>query len=48
MFKIVGRLATHWRVLNGGATVMGLVIAGERFVDGYLVKPALRKEERAA
>jgi putative transposase len=33
VFKIVERLATRWRVLNGGATVMALVLAGERFVD---------------
>jgi hypothetical protein len=48
VFKIVERLAGHWRVLNGGATVMGLVLAGERFVDGMLVKQAPREEERAA
>ena len=45
VFKIVERLATNWRVLNGGATVMALVLAGERFVDGQLVRP---KEVQAA
>jgi len=45
IFKIVERLATNWRVLNGGATVMALVLAGERFVDGQLVRP---KEVQAA
>lgn len=46
VFKIVERLGTHWRVLNGGATLMGLVIAGERFVDGVLVRqPPMFTEE---
>ena len=48
MFKIVERLGRHWRVLNGGATVMTLVLAGERFVDGILVKQPPREEEQAA
>ncbi len=48
VFKIVDRLGQHWRVLNGGATVMTLVLAGERFVDGVLVKQAPREEKRAA
>jgi len=39
VFKIVERLSANWRVLNGGATVMSLVLAGERFVDGQLVRP---------
>ena len=36
VFKIVERLSTNWRTLNGGANLMGLVVAGERFVDGQL------------
>lgn len=48
VFKIVERLGQHWRVLNGGATVMTLVLDGERFVDGVLVKQPPREEERAA
>ncbi len=48
VFKIVERLSQHWRVLNGGATLMTLVLAGERFVDGVLVKQPPREEERAA
>jgi transposase-like protein len=48
VFKIVERLATRWRVLNGGATVMALVLAGERFVDGVLVRQPPREEVRAA
>ncbi len=48
VFKIVERLATRWRVLNGGATVMALVLAGERFVDGVLVRRPPREGERAA
>lgn len=45
---VVERLATRWRTLNGGATVMALVLAGERFVDGILVRQPPREEERAA
>jgi len=37
VFKIVQRLGQHWRVLNGGATVMTLVLAGARFSDGVYV-----------
>lgn len=48
VFKIVERLGRHWRVLNGGATVMTLVLAGERFVDGVLVHQPSREEEIAA
>lgn len=48
VFKIVAHLATRWRVLNGGATVMALVLAGERFVDGVRVRKPPREEERAA
>ena len=48
VFKIVERLATRWRVLNGGATIMAIVVAGERFVDGVLVRQPPREEERAA
>ncbi len=48
VFKIVERLGRHWRVLNGGATVMTLVLAGEQFVDGVLVKQPPREEEKAA
>ncbi len=48
VFKIVERLGTHWRVLNGGATLMSLVLTGEAFVDGVLVRQPPRKEERAA
>jgi hypothetical protein len=45
VFKIVERLSQHWRVLNGGANLMSLVIAGERFVDGILVKQQRGPEE---
>ena len=48
VFKIVQRLATHWRTLNGGATLMTLVLAGERFVDGVLVRRPPREEVQAA
>ena len=48
VFKIVERLARNWRVLNGAATVMSLVLAGERFVDGVLVRRPPREEVQAA
>jgi putative transposase len=48
VFKIVERLGRHWRVLNGGATLMALVLGGERFVDGILVRRPPREEVRAA
>lgn len=48
VWKIVERLGQHWRVLNGGATLMGLVIGGERFVDGIHVKQQPEEVMRAA
>jgi len=48
VFKIVERLGQHWRVLNGGATLMALVLGGETFVDGILVRRPPREEVRAA
>lgn len=36
------------RLLNGGASLMVLVLAGERFVDGVLVRQPPREEEEAA
>lgn len=48
VFKIVERLGRHWRVLNGGATVMSLVLAGARFADGILIPTPPREEEQAA
>ena len=48
VFKIVERLGGHWRTLNGGATLMTLVLAGERFTDGSLVRRAPGEEEKAA
>jgi transposase-like protein len=36
VFKIVQRLSEHWRVLNGGANLMSLVLAGCRFENGIL------------
>ncbi len=45
VFKIVERLAIHWRTLNGGATIMTLLLAGAVFHDGVLVEhPAKRVE----
>jgi hypothetical protein len=48
VFKIVERLGQHWRTLNGGVTLMTLVLAGERFVDGILVRQTPREAVRAA
>lgn len=48
VFKIVERLGRHWRTLNGGATLMTLVLAGERFVDGILVTQPPREKVQAA
>lgn len=39
VFKLVKRLGQNWRALNGGRTVMTLVLAGRRFVDGILQEP---------
>ena len=48
VFKIVERLGRHWRVLNGGPTVMTIVLAGGRFSDGVLVQSPPREEVQAA
>lgn len=48
VWKIVARLATHWRVLNGGATLMSLVLDGAAFSDGILVQTPPREEVQAA
>jgi transposase-like protein len=45
VFKIVERLAGSWRTLNGGATIMTLLLAGARFRDGILVEHPARREE---
>ena len=34
LFKLIARLAIRWRSLNGGATLMQLVLDGDVFVDG--------------
>lgn len=36
VFKIVKRLGQNWRALNGGRTLMTLVLEGRRFIDGVL------------
>ena len=45
VFKIVERLATHWRQLNGGATIMTLLLTGAKFRDGILVEHPAKREE---
>jgi transposase-like protein len=44
VYKIVQRLAGSWRQLNGGATVMTLLLTGARFRDGILVEHPVRRE----
>ena len=43
VFKIVERLSGSWRTLNGGANLMGLVLAGCRFKDGLLQREEARQ-----
>lgn len=46
VYKIVQRLAGSWRQLNGGATLMTLLLTGAKFQDGILVEhPARRQPE---
>jgi transposase-like protein len=45
VFKIAQRLEQTWRPLNGGVTVMTLLLGGARFVDGVYVP---RQEVSAA
>lgn len=40
VFKLIERLSTRWRSLNGGATLMRLVLDGDVFVDGVRQPPA--------
>jgi len=40
VFKIAQRLEHSWRPLNGGLTVMTLLLGGARFVDGVYVAPS--------
>ncbi len=39
VFKLIERLSTRWRSLNGGATLMRLVRDGDVFVDGVRQPP---------
>jgi hypothetical protein len=36
-FKITQRLELGWRPLNGGLTLMTLLLRGARFVDGIYI-----------
>jgi len=47
VFKLVDRLGRNWRALNGGRTLMSLVLAGRGFVDGIL-QPQPHEQEAAA
>lgn len=44
VFKIVERLAGSWRQLNGGVTLMTLLLTGARFRDGILVEHPARRQ----
>ncbi len=46
VFKIAHRLEHSWRPLNGGLTIMTLLLGGTRFADGVYVADA--KEVSAA
>ena len=50
VFKLIQRLGQNWRGLNGGRTVMTLVLDGRRFMDGVLddAKPRPTAKEQAA
>jgi len=43
VFKIVERLSSRWRALNGGANLMALVLAGCSFKDGLLQRREARQ-----
>jgi len=43
VFKIVERLSSHWRPLNGGVNLMTLVLEGETFKDGILKRRETRE-----
>jgi hypothetical protein len=45
VFKVAQRLEQSWRLLNGGVTIMTLLLGGARFVDGVYVP---RQEVSAA
>jgi len=48
VFQIVVRLDQPRRTLNGGATLMALILDSERLVPGHLVSRPPREEVRAA
>lgn len=47
VFKIIGRLGQKWRALNGGQTVMTLVLTGETFVNGILQRKEAPEDQAA-
>ena len=47
VFKLVVRLGQNWRALNGGRTIMSLVLTGRRFVNGILQDEAEQAEAAA-
>ena len=47
VFKLVERLGRNWRSLNGGQTLMTLVLAGERFTDGVFQRAPMSEGQAA-
>ncbi len=45
VFKITQRLELGWRPLNGGLTLMTLLLRGARFVDGIYVPDDIDRPE---
>lgn len=48
VFKIIQRLSRFWRPLNGGQTIMQLLLQGARFQDGVLQTPSSEKVTNSA
>ena len=48
VFKVALRLSERWRPLNGGRSLMGLLVDGARFEDGILTELPVSAEEAVA
>jgi transposase-like protein len=48
VFKIIERLAGAWRPLEGGVTIMSLLLDGATFRDGVLVEHPARRQGKGA
>jgi hypothetical protein len=47
VFKIAQRLELGWRLLNGGLTLMTLLLRGARFVDGIYIQADVDRPDDA-